>query len=54
VPQGESGLRVSGWCRNVTDERYKTFAVDISTFNSQMLTFVADPRTCGADIRFNF
>ncbi len=51
---GASGLTVSGWCRNLTDERYREFAVDITTFNGQALNFVADPRSCGADVRFSF
>jgi iron complex outermembrane receptor protein len=53
-PPNETGIQVSGWCRNVTDERYKTFAVDLSTFNSQQLIFVSDPRTCGADFSFRW
>ena len=53
-PPGESGVRLSGWCRNVTDERYKTFSVDISTFAGQLLNYVSDPRTCGADFRFTW
>lgn len=51
---GEGGVQLSGWCRNVTDERYKTFSVDISTFSGQILNFVGDPRTCGADFRFSW
>lgn len=53
-PPGDPGIEVGGWCRNVTDERYKTFAVDISTFSSQQLIYVADPRVCGADFRFTW
>jgi outer membrane receptor protein involved in Fe transport len=53
-PPGESGLAVSGWCRNIEDRRYKTFAVDISTFSGQQLIFTSDPRMCGADIRFSW
>ena len=53
-PPGATGMTVAGWCRNVTDERYLNFGVDISTFNNQLLNFVADPRTCGADVRFSF
>lgn len=53
-PPGESGLTVAGWCRNVTDQRYKTFSVDISTFAGQILNFVADPRICGAEARFTW
>ena len=53
-PAGDSGIQLAGWCRNVTDERYKTFSVDISTFNNQILNFVAEPRSCGADFRFTW
>lgn len=53
-PPDRPGLEVAGWCRNVTDQRYKTFAVDISTFNGQQLIYVGDPRTCGADVRFTW
>ena len=53
-PGGESQFSVSGWCRNVADERYKTFAVDLATFATTQLIFVSDPRTCGADVRFSF
>ncbi len=53
-PPGESGIQVAGWCRNLTDRRYKTFGVDISTFSAQQLIYVGDPRTCGADISFTW
>jgi outer membrane receptor protein involved in Fe transport len=51
-PPGESGMRISGWCRNVTDERYTDFSVDLTNFAGLQLHYVADPRTCGADVRF--
>lgn len=53
-PAGESGLTVAGWCRNVTDERFKTFSVDISTFNDQSLNYIGDPRICGGEVRFSW
>ncbi len=53
-PAGDSGLKIAGWCRNVTDERYKTFSVDISTFNDQLLNYVADPRVCGGEASFSW
>jgi len=54
APPGDPGVEVSGWCRNLTDQRYKTFAVDLSTFSGQQLVYVADPRVCGADVRFTW
>ena len=53
-PAGDTGMSIAGWCRNVTDERYKDFSVDISSFSGQILNFVADPRTCGAEARFSW
>lgn len=53
-PPGESGLQIAGWCRNLTDQRYKTFSVDVSTFSGQLLNFVGDPRTCGAEMQFSW
>ncbi|MFO0688237.1 MAG: TonB-dependent receptor [Myxococcota bacterium] len=54
TPPGDSGVTVAGWCRNLTDQRYKTFAVDLSTFSGQQLWYMADPRVCGADFRFTW
>jgi len=53
-PPGDSGLKLAGWCRNLEDRRYKTFAVDISTFSGQTLNYVADPRLCGVEGTFSF
>ena len=50
----DSGIEVSGWCRNVTDERSKTYAFDASRFRSVVINFVADPRSCGADVSFSW
>ena len=50
----ENTLQVGGWCRNIADERYKTFAFDASGFSKVVLNFVGDPRTCGVDLTFNF
>ncbi|MCR9093580.1 MAG: TonB-dependent receptor [bacterium] len=47
----DEGLEVAGWCRNVTDERFTTFAADISNFARQQLHYVGDPRSCGAEVR---
>jgi len=36
------------------EESAKTFAVDLSTFSGQQLVYLADPRVCGADLRFTW
>lgn len=54
TPAGDTGMSIAGWCRNLTDERFKDFSVDISAFSGQMLNFVADPRMCGAEARFSW
>lgn len=53
-PPGEAGIRVSGWCRNVDDQRYTDFSVDLTNFAGQQLHYVGEPRTCGADVRFSW
>lgn len=54
TPPGSSGMTLAGWCRNVLDQRYKSFAVDLSAFSNQQLWFIGDPRTCGADLRMTW
>jgi iron complex outermembrane receptor protein len=53
-PGGEGQFSVAGWCRNLADQRYKTFSVDLNTFAQSQLIYVGAPRTCGADVRLNF
>lgn len=53
-PAGDSGLQVAGYCRNLTDQRYGAFGVDLSNFSTQMFFFLGDPRTCGADVRLTW
>jgi len=43
-------ISVRGWVRNILDKRYKTYAFDASFFAQQMINFVADPRSVGADV----
>jgi iron complex outermembrane receptor protein len=43
-------LGLAAWCRNVADERYKTYAFDTSRFAKVVINFVGLPRTCGGDI----
>ncbi len=47
-------LEVSGWVRNLTDTRYKTFAFDARIFAATVINFVGDPRTGGVDIAIRF
>ncbi len=43
-------VEVRGWVRNILDKRYKTYAFDASFFAEQILNFVGDPRSAGADV----
>lgn len=47
-------MQISGWVRNLTDVRYKTFAFDATIFANVILNFVGEPRTAGADVVFRF
>ena len=40
--------------RNLTNEAYKTFAFDGSTFNGTSIYFVSDPRTFGGTVTITF
>ena len=53
-PPGGDSFRLSGWCRNVADQRFDNFSVDLSSFALLQLHYPGDPRTCGADIRFSW
>jgi outer membrane receptor protein involved in Fe transport len=43
-------IEISGWVRNLLDERYKTFAFDASGFANEVINFVGDPRSAGVDV----
>jgi outer membrane receptor protein involved in Fe transport len=49
-----ANLEIAGWVRNITDQRYKTFAFDVSQFSQLVLNLVGDPRTFGMDIKLTF
>ena len=51
-PDGK--YEVAGWCRNVTDERYKTYAADVSAFRAVVLNYVGNPRSCGGEIALSW
>ena len=46
----EGNIEISGWVRNLLDERYKTYAFDASQFSKLVINFVGEPRTVGGDI----
>ena len=52
TPDGR--IEVAGWVRNFTDESYKSFGFDASTFNNTSIYFVGDPRTYGLSLNLNF
>jgi outer membrane receptor protein involved in Fe transport len=52
APSGR--FEIAGWVRNMTDEAYKTFAFDGSTFNDTSIYFVGEPRTYGGTLSVNF
>jgi len=42
-------MELSAWVRNLTDQRYKTYAFDASFFSKVVINFVGEPRTVGLD-----
>jgi len=49
-----SRVEIAGWVRNLTNQSYKAFAFDGSTFNRTSIYFVGDPRTFGGTLTVNF
>jgi iron complex outermembrane receptor protein len=47
-------VEVAFWVRNLTDEVYKNYAFDASSFSSVVLNFVGTPRTLGGDVIVTF
>jgi outer membrane receptor protein involved in Fe transport len=47
-------MEIAGWVRNITNQAYKTFAFDGSTFEETSIYFVGDPRTFGGTLTINF
>jgi len=50
----DANLEVAGWVRNITDQRYKTFAFDVSQFSQVVLNLIGNPRTFGVDFKVTF
>jgi iron complex outermembrane receptor protein len=49
-----STAEVSLWVRNLTDERYKNYGFDATTFRNVILNFVGEPRSFGIDLALHF
>ena len=50
----EGNISMAGWCRNVTDTRYKTAAFDVSAFSKVTINFVGEPRSCGGEVKLTW
>jgi outer membrane receptor protein involved in Fe transport len=50
----DESIEVAGWVRNVSNETYKSFAADLTTFQRTTLYFVGDPRTFGVTTSVRF
>ena len=50
----ESTLEVAFWVRNLTDQRYRTYSFDASTFANLIPNFVGEPRSMGVDLALRF
>jgi outer membrane receptor protein involved in Fe transport len=50
----DTNIEVSGWCRNVADQRYKNFAFDVSIFRGVVINYVGDPRSCGGSVSYTW
>jgi outer membrane receptor protein involved in Fe transport len=50
----DSGIVVSGWVRNLTNEAYRNFSADLNTFLNTTIHFIGDPRTYGVTVRVDF
>jgi len=50
----EGSWEMFAYCRNVADQRYRTFAFDASRFGNVIINFVGDPRICGAGATVRF
>ena len=46
-------IEISGWVRNLTDERYKTYVAEATGLQS-LLNWVGDPRTYGVSLSFSW
>jgi len=47
-------IMVTGWVRNLTNEVYKVFSADVTTFQNIVINFVGEPRTYGLSVALTF
>jgi iron complex outermembrane receptor protein len=47
-------IEIGGWCRNLTDEVYRTFAFDASNFTNTTIHLLGTPRTYGLTFSVDF
>jgi outer membrane receptor protein involved in Fe transport len=47
-------VEIAGWVRNITDEVYKSYAFDASTFSRVVVQYTGEPRTFGLDFIVKF
>jgi iron complex outermembrane receptor protein len=50
----DSSFMLSGWVRNLTNEGYRNFSADLSTFLDTTIHFIGEPRTYGMTLRVDF
>lgn len=50
----EGTIMVTGWVRNLTNEVYKVFSADVTTFQNVVINFVGEPRTYGLSVALTF
>jgi iron complex outermembrane receptor protein len=50
----EGTIMVTGWVRNVTNQVYKVFSADVTTFQRTIINFVGEPRTYGLSVAYTF
>jgi len=50
----EGTIMVTGWVRNLTNEVFKVFSADVTTFQRTIINFVGEPRTYGLSVAYTF
>jgi outer membrane receptor protein involved in Fe transport len=50
----DTTLSITGWVRNLTNEAYRNFSADLSTFLGSTIHFIGEPRTYGMTVGVQF